>query len=98
MLMSGDADLIAGGLLLELKVSAKPVSLGVLDAWQLLGYALMDYTDEFGITDVAVFSARYAYLAQWDLATLLSQLAWETVVVADVREEFKELLEACQFD
>jgi hypothetical protein len=98
MLMRGDADLIAGGLLLELKVSAKPVSLGVLDAWQLLGYALMDYTDEFGITDVTVFSARYAYLAEWDLATLLSQLAREAVVVADVREEFRELLVACQSD
>ncbi len=95
-LMAGDADLIAAGLLLELKVSAKAVSLAVTDAWQLLGYALMDYTDEFGITDVAVFRARHAYLATWNLEALLSELAGRPVSVADVRAEFRELLEACQ--
>jgi hypothetical protein len=31
----------------------------------------MDYVDEFGITDVALFSACYGYLAQWNLGTLL---------------------------
>jgi hypothetical protein len=95
-LMNGDADLIAAGLLLELKVSAKAASLSVTDAWQMIGYALMDYTDEFGITTVARFSARYAYLATWNLESLLSQLAGKQLSVADVRAEFRELLESCQ--
>jgi hypothetical protein len=95
-LMAGDADLIAGDLLLELKVSAKPASLAMTDAWQVLGYALMDYTDEFGITDVAVFAARYGYLATWNLEALLSELAGKPVNVTELRTEFRELLEACQ--
>ncbi len=95
-LMAGDADLIAGGLLLELKVSAKPASLAMTDAWQLLGYALMDHTDEFGITDVAVFAARYGYLATWNLEALLSELAGRPANVTELRTQFRELLEACQ--
>ena len=47
-------DLIAAGLLAELKMTAKKPSLGVTDLWQVLGYVLMDYVDEFGITDVAL--------------------------------------------
>jgi hypothetical protein len=66
------------------------------DAWHLLGYALMDYTDEFRITDVAVFAARYGYLAAWNLEALLSELAGKPVNVTGLRTEFRELLEACQ--
>jgi len=95
-IMRGDADLIAGGLLTELKTTSKKPSLGVTDLWQILGYVLMDYVDEFSITDVALFSARYGYLAQWSLGTLLPQLAGRPVTAAALRAEFRALLEACQ--
>ena len=95
-LMAGDCDLIAGGLLLELKVSAKPISLPAIELWQLIGYALMDFTDEFGITEVARFAGRYGYFGQWNLSQLLADLANRTVRLADLRTEFRELLEACQ--
>ena len=95
-IMRGDADLIAGGLLTELKTTTKKPSLGVTDLWQVLGYVLMDYVDEFGITDVALFSARYGYLAQWNLDALLPQLAGRPVTVAPLRAEFQGLLEACR--
>jgi len=95
-IMRGDADLIAGGLLTELKTTSKKPSLGVTDLWQILGYVLMDYVDEFAITDVALFSARYGYLAQWNLGTLLPQLAGRPVTAAVLRAEFRALLEACQ--
>jgi hypothetical protein len=95
-IMRGDADLIAGGLLTELKTTTKKPSLAVTDLWQVVGYVLMDYVDEFGITDVALFSARYGYLAQWNLGTLLPQLAGRPVTVAPLRAEFRALLEACR--
>lgn len=60
-LMNADADLIAAGLLLEVKTTAKKPSLGVTDLFQLLGYALLDYDDEFGISALGLFSARYGY-------------------------------------
>jgi len=95
-IMLGDADLIAGGLLVELKTTSKKPSLGVTDLWQVLGYVLMDYVDEFAVTDVALFSARYGYLARWDLGELLAKLAGRPVTVAALRAEFRALLEACR--
>jgi hypothetical protein len=95
-IMRGDADLIAGGLLIELKTTAKKPSLGVADLWQILGYVLMDYVDEFALTDAALFSARYGYLAQWSLETLLPQLAGTPVTLRALRAEFRELLKACR--
>lgn len=95
-LMAGDCDLIAGGLLLELKVSAKPVSLPALELWQMLGYALMDFVDEFHVTEVARFAGRYGYLATWNLSQLLAELSGDPVSVAALRAEFRQLLEACQ--
>ena len=97
-IMPGDADLVAGGLLIELKTTSRKPSLGVTDLWQMLGYVVMDYVDEFAITDVALFSARYGYLAQWNLDVLLPQLAGRPVTAAELRAEFRVLLEACRGD
>jgi len=94
-IMPADCDLVAGGMLVELKTTVKKPSLGVADLWQLLGYVLMDYVDEFGITDVALFSARYGYLRQWNLDALLTQLAGRPVTAAEMRAEFRALLESC---
>jgi hypothetical protein len=95
-IMRADADLIGGGLLTELKTTNKKPSLGVTDLWQLLGYVLMDYIDQYAITDVTLFSARYGYLAQWNLGMLLPQLAGRPVTLAGLRAEFRELLEECR--
>jgi hypothetical protein len=91
-IMNADADLIAAGLLLELKTSAKKPSLGVLDLFQVIGYALLDYDDEFSISSVGIFSARYAYLATWELGALLDELAGHETSLAAVRAQFRELL------
>jgi hypothetical protein len=56
----------------------------------------MDYVDEYAVTDVALFSARYGYLAEWNLDTLLAQLAGKPVTTAALRAEFRALLEACR--
>jgi hypothetical protein len=95
-IMPGDADLVAGGLLVELKTTTKKPSLAVTDLWQVLGYVFMDYVDEFAVTDVALFSARYGYLAQWDLSVLLPLLAGRPVTAAGLRSEFQAVLQECQ--
>lgn len=94
-LMNADADLIAAGLLLDLKTS-KNLTLGVKDVLQVIGYALLDFDDEFSIDAVGIFAARYAYLTTWDLASLLCELADRPVSLADTRGEFRELLAAHQ--
>ena len=72
--MPADGDLIAGGLLLELKTSARP-ELPLTGIFQLAAYALMDSRDQYRLDSVGVFLARYGYLATWPLAAFLSELA-----------------------
>lgn len=90
-LMNADADLIAGGLLLDLKTSSK-LSLPVQDMLQVIGYALLDFDDEFGVTELGIFSARYAYLATWPAGSLLDELAGREVSLQATRAAFRELL------
>jgi hypothetical protein len=91
-LVKADADLIAAGLLVELKTTAKRLSLGVVDLFQVIGYVLLDFDDEFGIDTVGIFSARYAYLVTWSLGSLLDELAGHPVSLAVARAQFRDLL------
>jgi hypothetical protein len=83
--------LIAAGLLLELKTSAK-LSLGITDMLQLIGYALLDFEDDYRIAELGIFNARYGYLAIWELGPLLRDLAGHEVSVHAAREDFRNLL------
>lgn len=94
-LIRADADLIAAGLLLDLKTSSK-LSLGITDLFQVIGYALLDFGDEYKFDELGIFSARYAYLATWRLSALLEELAGGQVSLQATRMEFRELLLACQ--
>jgi hypothetical protein len=90
-LIKADADLAAAGLLLDLKTSAK-LSLGVIDLFQIIGYALLDFDDSYQITSLGIFSARYGYLSTWELDALLSELSGSQAGVAVARDEFRDLL------
>ncbi len=91
MIGGADGDLIAAGLLLELKTSAK-LTLAVKDLFQVIGYALLDFDDEYNLAEVGIFSARYAYLATWSLDSLLSELAGHPASHRAARQEFRRLL------
>ncbi|HUY49790.1 MAG TPA: hypothetical protein VMV92_29420 [Streptosporangiaceae bacterium] len=86
-----DGDLIAAGLLLELKTSAK-LTLAVKDLFQVIGYALLDFDDAYHLDSVGIFSARYAYLATWVVGSLLDDLAGHEVSLQSVRDEFRKVL------
>jgi hypothetical protein len=90
-LMKSDADVIAAGLLLDLKTASK-LSLGVTTMLQVIGYALLDFDDAYQLTEVGIFSARYGYLATWGLASLLDELAARGVNLRSSRDEFRLLL------
>lgn len=91
-LIRADADLIAAGLLLDLKTSAKRPSLAVTDIFQAIAYALLDFDDEYHIETVGIFNARYAYLSSWRLAVLLNELARREVSLQAIRSEFRQML------
>ena len=94
-LIKADADVIAAGLLLDLKTDSK-LSLGVTTMFQVIGYALLDFDDAYQLTEVGTFSARYAYLATWDIGTLFDELAGHHVSLPFIRQEFRQLLLAHQ--
>jgi hypothetical protein len=95
-----DADVIAAGLLLDLKVrlgdkradGTRRLSLDKAEVYQLVGYALLDFDDTYRINEVGIFSARYAYLATWPLTGLLEELAGHPVDLVETRVQFEDLL------
>lgn len=99
-LMNADADLVAGGLLLELKTSlgdkradgSRRAGLETRTLHQLLGYVLLDFTDEFDVKEVGLYAARYGHLAVWPLSDLLPELAGRPVDLATEREAFRAVL------
>jgi hypothetical protein len=98
--MNADADLICGGLLLELKTNlgdkrpdgSRRPSLERQTLLQLLGYTMLDFDDEFALTHVGVYNARYGHLAVWELPALLNELAGTRVDLPRQRQQFRNLL------
>lgn len=87
-----DADLIAGATLLDFKSTAATSIVGRIDLWQVVGYALADVGDEFGITDVGISALRWRRRITWPLAELLPALAGEPLSIGQARSEFRDLL------
>jgi hypothetical protein len=99
--LNADADLIAGGMLIDFKAGqggrpradgTRAASLARTDIDQLLGYALMDYSDTFALHTVAIYAVRFGYLASWPITRLGAQMAGRPVDLARLREEFARVL------
>lgn len=99
--LKADADLIAGGILVDFKAGqgGKPradgtraASLARADLDQLLGYTLMDYSNQYGLHSVAVYAARFGHLATWSIAELVERMAGHPVDLARLRAEFAQVL------
>lgn len=91
-LLKADADVIAAGLLLDLRISATAPTLSITDIFQLIGCALLDFDDAYRLNSLGLFNARHRYLVTWDLGTLLAELAGVPVDLPALREEFHALL------
>jgi hypothetical protein len=88
-----DADLLAGGCVLDVKAVVDPGRIGKPSwPWQLLGYALLDYDDELGIDAVGLYLARQGLVVRWRLAEYAGQLAGRPVELGDERRRLRELL------
>jgi hypothetical protein len=90
--LTADPDLIAAGLLIDLKTAAAKPSLGIREVFQVIGYALLDFDDVYELTEAGIFSARYGYLSVWRIDELLNELAGSPVSLPATREEFRRLL------
>ncbi len=100
--LNADADLIVNGLLLDIKASqggsprkdgTRTMSLSRSDLDQLIGYALLDYPDEYDLHSVGHYLARYGTLITWPLADLCAELAGHPIALPDARAAFRHVLQ-----
>jgi AAA domain/UvrD-like helicase C-terminal domain len=69
-----DADFILDGLLLDCKATRQPRSLGPEEIYQLAGYLLLDYNDDYRINSLGLYLSRQGGLITWDVGEFLTAL------------------------
>lgn len=90
-----DADYILGGLLLDCKATKAPRRLGRDELYQLAGYLLLDYDDQYGIDRVGLYLSRQGGLITWPAETFLHQLGSKHRL-PQLRSLFRDHLRAAQ--
>lgn len=96
-----DADIIINGALIDTKTT---INSQKRSRWlrQLLGYVLLDYSDQHRIHTVGFYLARQGVLLKWPLAELIPILAGGNVSLNKLRLEFafvakhRQSLASCQ--
>ncbi|KTR94329.1 hypothetical protein NS220_09280 [Microbacterium testaceum] len=98
--IAAEADLIANGLLVDVKTQlGTKTKAGVRtdtitpdQVYQLLAYALLDYSNTYKIDRVGFYSARYGKLTAWSLDTYLITLADRAVDLSSARADLHSLM------
>ena len=87
-----DADLILDGCLLEIKCTIKD-KIEKVQVYQLLGYALLDYDNQYELEKAGFYMARQDWLFVWPIAELLERLRMKPLpALPELRQEFRETL------
>jgi hypothetical protein len=69
-------------------------SLGKDVLYQLLGYVLLDWNDTYGLDSIALYAARFNYLRQWNIESLIVELGSACSSLNELREKFQHRLMA----
>lgn len=81
-------DFVLDGCLIDIKLRTKPILSNVM-LYQLLGYALLDHSDEHEIREVGIYFARQKKLVRWLLDDLISTLGGgRTLPLDELRKRF----------
>ena len=85
-----DADLIVDNCLIDIKTIKQPVITNTM-LYQLLGYALLDYEDQYDLKNLGIYLSRQGKLATWSLTELVDRLFVEDEPppMEDLRTQFK---------
>jgi len=87
-----DADLIVDHCLIDIK-TVRAARLDRPAAYQVIGYALADSDDEYGISEVAIYLARQPALLRWSLDGLIDEASNGESDLATLRQEFSRQLD-----
>lgn len=98
--ISADADLIAAGTLVDFKSTRRVHDFPLPTILQLLGYVLMDYSDQYRIDTVGVYLTRAGTLVTWPLEDYLALLGARRRDLGELRAAFAQLLkyQGCRGD
>jgi hypothetical protein len=105
-ILPGDADLIKGRTLVELKAladrrrrdGARRYSLDSRTLYQVVTYGLLGQ-EKYQLDEVAIFNARYSHLHSWSFAKLVRQLADQPTSLQTLSAELSLFLDdPCQRD
>ncbi|GAA5227017.1 hypothetical protein [Paeniglutamicibacter antarcticus] len=99
--IGAEADLVAGGLLIDIKTNLAPKNktgirpdvLKTDDVYQLLAYALLDYSNQYNIDRLGIYSARYGTLAEWPLGRVTSLLSGRDFDFPAARQEVWDIMQ-----
>lgn len=88
-----DADMILGSCLIEIKTVVRA---RIERNWlfQLLGYVLLDYNDEYRLSSAGVYLARQGILVKWPLRYLIGGLSGSTVHSPEYLKELRGRFQA----
>lgn len=87
-----DADLIIDGCLIEFKATIEP-KLERRTVEQLLGYALLDYDDRYGIGELGIYLVRQGVFVRWEIPWILNAISdGRGASLGSLRREFQQVL------
>ena len=86
-----DADIVLDHCLLEIKTSLSPKADDFRSSfYQLLGYVLLDYSDQYKISKLGLYFGRHGARTTWPLSHVLQSLAGvQTPPLTELRKEFR---------
>ncbi|MFJ6419223.1 hypothetical protein [Paeniglutamicibacter sp. NPDC091659] len=99
--IGAEADLVAGGLLLDIKTILAPKNKAGLrpdvlkpdNVYQLLGYALLDHSNQYNIDRLGIYSARYGTLTEWPLEQVTSLMSGRKFDFPAARQEVWNIMQ-----
>lgn len=86
-----DADFILDHALIDCKATTRPRKLGREEVYQLAGYLLLDYDDQYAIDRLALYLARQGTLVTWSTEEFLHRLG-ATAPLGQLREQLRSHL------
>lgn len=92
-LAGADGDLIIDRCLIDIKALVDPKKFSKPSwPWQLLGYALLDFPDEYEIRELGIYFARQGLLLEWAVDEFAEKLAGTKQGVSEARKALEDLL------
>ncbi len=86
-----DADFIIDGRLLDCKATTTPTRLASTEIGQLAGYLLLDYDNQYQITEVGLYLSRHGTAIAWPVPDFL-RLAGAREPLPHLRGRLREYL------